>query len=85
MEYYLITFANTHSALTAQKYLQDKLIFQTIPTLREISASCGISLKIKSADYDQMNEYINEFPLDENMYTIYYITENQISQIIGNS
>lgn len=44
-EYYLFTFESTHSAIKAQKLLSG-LNAVTMPTLREISASCGISLKV---------------------------------------
>ena len=45
-EYYLFTFDSTHYAIKAQKLLSD-LDPVTMPTLREISASCGISLKVR--------------------------------------
>ena len=44
-EYYLFTFDSTHYAIKAQKLLSG-LNAVTMPTLREISASCGISLKV---------------------------------------
>lgn len=81
MEYYLITFENTHSAMATQKFLKDKLIFHTIPTLREISASCGISLKISSDYIDIIKEQFKFIPLDRAMYHVYHITESQISEI----
>ena len=45
-EYYLFTFDSTHYAIHAQKLLKD-LEPVIMPTLREISASCGISLKVQ--------------------------------------
>lgn len=45
-EYFLFTFDSTHYAIKAQKLLHDLKVI-TMPTLREISASCGISLKVQ--------------------------------------
>ena len=40
-EYGLLTFSSTHTALRAEVLLRD-LNVRMMPTLREISASCGI-------------------------------------------
>ena len=47
--YALFAFDSTHSAIAAQKVLQS-LSAIVIPTLREISASCGVSIKLSLAD-----------------------------------
>jgi len=44
--YYLVVFDSTNQAIAAQKLLQD-LDVTVMPTLREISASCGMSLRIR--------------------------------------
>ena len=51
MQYFLFVFPNTHSAIAAQKHLEGKVRFSVMPTLREISNSCGISLRIKEPDF----------------------------------
>ena len=43
-EYGLLTFDSTHTALRAE--LLRELSVRMMPTLREISASCGISLRL---------------------------------------
>ncbi len=48
-EYVLFTFDSTHSAIAAQRLLAD-LSPVLMPTLREISASCGMSLRLRSED-----------------------------------
>jgi hypothetical protein len=45
-EYLLIAFNSTHAAIEAQKLLKE-LNPAVMPTLREISASCGISLRLE--------------------------------------
>lgn len=81
MEYYLITFSSTHAAIAAQKYLEGKLVFHVMPTLREISGSCGISLKIDSASYASILEYMRLFPNGEKMYKIYFISPGEIREM----
>lgn len=76
MDYYLITFSNTHSAIAAQKFLTGKLDFLVMPTLREISNSCGISLKIISASLEQIETYMVQFESDHSMYNIYLVYKN---------
>jgi hypothetical protein len=45
--YCLITFPNTHSALQAEKVLQEaEAAFIIIPVPRAISSGCGLSIKI---------------------------------------
>ena len=48
-EYGLLTFSSTHTALRAEVLLRD-LNVRMMPTLREISASCGISLRLRPED-----------------------------------
>ncbi|MDD2620595.1 MAG: DUF3343 domain-containing protein [Syntrophomonadaceae bacterium] len=51
----LITFASTSHALKAEKVLKsNEAEFMIIPTLREISTSCGLSIKILE---DSINHY----------------------------
>lgn len=75
MEYYLLTFSNTHGAITAQKYLKDRLSFYVMPTLREISGSCGISLKITGHSIETIRCLMKCFPVNQAMYEIYLVTD----------
>lgn len=46
--YYLITFSTTHYAISAQNCLRGKVSFTIMPTLREITESCGISMRFQT-------------------------------------
>lgn len=48
----LITFASTHSAMKSEKILAEMKPIM-MPTLRQISTSCGMSLKIEKENYDR--------------------------------
>lgn len=46
-DYCLLTFSSTSQALKAEEYLKNmEAEFIIIPTLREITASCGLSIKM---------------------------------------
>ncbi|GAW93682.1 DUF3343 domain-containing protein [Calderihabitans maritimus] len=54
-EFWVITFSSTHDALHADKVLrQQNLPYLLIPTPREISRGCGISVKLSGADLKQV-------------------------------
>lgn len=47
-DYSLMTFSGTAHALKAEKLLKTaEFDFMVIPTLREISSSCGLSVKLR--------------------------------------
>lgn len=57
--YYLLAFNSTHDAVAAEKYLLTRLNVTMMPTLRKITASCGISVRIEEADFDQLKEMLD--------------------------
>lgn len=82
MEYYLITFSNTHTAIAAQKYLEGNLTYQVMPTLREISNSCGISLKVTTASCKEIMTCMKQCPIEKGMYKIYMVKGELIQEIV---
>lgn len=83
-EYGLFTFATTSYALKAEKVLKAaEAEFMVIPTLREISSSCGLSVKFMP---DKLEEYASQ--LINNQVTIeaaYQVrregTRNKVKQV----
>ncbi|HWP97524.1 MAG TPA: DUF3343 domain-containing protein [Syntrophomonadaceae bacterium] len=72
----LFTFATTSQALKAEKVLQAiQAEFLVIPTLREISASCGLSIKFRLEDGLQFYDLLlnNKIQIDG----IYQVQKNQ--------
>lgn len=65
MSYYLITFKNTHTAISGEKILKEKG-FQVVvmPTPTSITKSCGISIRINKEDFEKVSELIKENVLD---------------------
>lgn len=72
-EFYVIAFESTHYAIMIEKKLKDRYDIQTIPTPREITASCGLSIRFKEEILqDIINELINE-NVDMSLLNIYKI------------
>ncbi|ABR46271.1 conserved hypothetical protein [Alkaliphilus metalliredigens QYMF] len=47
--FYVVVFDSTHHAISAEKQLKkEKIAFNVIPTPREITASCGLSIKFNA-------------------------------------
>lgn len=71
-EYGLFTFATTTHALKAEKVLQKAgMDFVIMPTPREISASCGLSIKVVPEKWEIYADALlaNQVKID-GMYTI---------------
>lgn len=60
-EYFFISFDSTSYALQAESFLKDsKLALAVIPTPREVTESCGLSIKIDKNDVTLVKEIICE-------------------------
>lgn len=72
-DYYLLTFANTHAAMMAEGILKGLFEITIIPTLREISAGCGISISIKASDIENALKQLKTAKFDETRMDIYRV------------
>lgn len=50
----MLTFSTTHDAIRAEEILGEVMPVAVMPTLRQVSASCGISLRIEEADWPRL-------------------------------
>ncbi|WP_338561072.1 DUF3343 domain-containing protein [Paraclostridium sordellii] len=65
-EMYIVAFNSTHHAIRTDKVLNEKDIkVTTLPTPREISSSCGISVRFLELDMDTV---INSLEENEILY-----------------
>lgn len=54
-EMYIVSFNSTHHAIRTDKLLEENNIKSTtLPTPREITASCGISIRFLQEDLDNL-------------------------------
>lgn len=77
MKYYLFTFKSTFEAMKCEKILEKTMSVLTVPTLREITVSCGISLKISETNYKKALKIIQENEINASIYEIYGIGKNK--------
>lgn len=60
-EMYIVSFNSTHHAIRTDKLFEEKGIKSTtLPTPREITASCGISIRFLYEDIEKVREIIEE-------------------------
>ena len=78
-EYYLITFESTHAAISTEKLLKPAEI-TIMPVPRFISASCGISVRIRPDKKAEAEEiFRNESRLGTEEYAYYHIKKDRAS------
>lgn len=57
--FYVISFDSTHHAIRAEKLFKEhNLNIRMMPTPREITASCGLSIRFEVADLDEVEDII---------------------------
>ena len=81
--YYLLSFASTTYALEAQKYLEGSINFTTMPTLRSITVSCGISLRIEIKDFNILIDLLSKNMEIRRKCRLYRITKGTLIEEIG--
>lgn len=59
-EFYVIAFDSTHYAIRTEKMLKSDFKVDMIPTPREISVSCGLSIKFSEEVLEGILETLNE-------------------------
>ena len=75
--YYMLSFDSTHAAMRAEQYLKAKISVCAMPTLRAVSAGCGISLRIEEGEYPKLEHALkNEYPENAQPYRLYLVTPN---------
>jgi len=79
-EFYIISFDSTHKAIKTEREL-NKLDVELIPTPREISASCGLSLKFYKKDSEYILNYFNS--IDNSGMNVYIINKNNGEKVIN--
>lgn len=73
--FYVVSFNSTHHAIRTEKLLMAEGIkITTLPTPREIAASCGLSIRFELADLDKINSIMEENSLERR--GIFHISKN---------
>ncbi len=79
--YYLLVFSNAHAALSAERSLMSRLPVRVVPTLRQISASCGISLRVEEGDYSELALALGQGAVEAGAYRLYRVEGPQVREL----
>lgn len=72
---YIITFNSTHHAIMFEKILKElNLRVRTIPTPREISSSCGLSITFEEIELDKVKQKLDEHNI--NYYGVFKVNKS---------
>lgn len=71
--YYMLSFESTHAAMAWEKALSGRVPVRTMPTLRQVSASCGISLRVEAEDLPALLVFLREGPRPEPAARTFYV------------
>ena len=76
-EYYLLTFESTHAAISTEKLLRPAEI-TIMPVPRFISASCGISIRIRPDKREKAEDiFRKDSKLDAEEYAYYHVVRGK--------
>lgn len=78
-EYYLYTFESTHGAISSHKLLKEHMDAVIMPVLREITASCGMSVRVAPEDFSLSLKLMRESSDTE--FNLYHVTGKQPLQL----
>ena len=72
--YWLFAFDSPHAAISAQRLLAECGAV-VMPTLRSITASCGMSLRLRDEVIDQAKQIMKASTIDPALYRLYRVEQ----------
>ncbi len=72
--YWLFAFDSPHAAISAQRLLSGCGAV-VMPTLRSITASCGMSLRVKDGSIEEAKRIMRESNIDPTLYRLYRVEQ----------
>lgn len=79
--YYLLTFESTHDAIASEKALGPRFPVAIMPTLRQITAACGISLRVETPFYAALQNALEERAIPSGSYRLYAVQGAEIAEV----
>ncbi|SHH32759.1 DUF3343 domain-containing protein [Clostridium grantii] len=68
--FYVISFDSTNHAMQTEKNIMKHFEIAIIPTPREITRSCGLSIKIFSLDIEKIIDYVKKLTFTYGLYSV---------------
>lgn len=72
--YWLFAFDSPHAAIAAQRLLSSCGAV-VMPTLRSITASCGMSLRMKNETIEEAKQIMRASSIDPALYRLYRVEQ----------
>ena len=72
--YWLFVFDSPHAAIAAQRLLSSCGAV-VMPTLRSITASCGMSLRMKNETIEEAKQIMRASSIDPALYRLYRVEQ----------
>ena len=79
--YYMLSFRSTHYAMLMEARLRDALPLSTMPTLREVTQSCGISLRVEEEHLPLLFAALPKTGVPREAYTLYRVDPSGVRQV----
>lgn len=73
--YQLLAFDSTHAAMAAERALKTRMPVTVMPTLRQITAACGISLRIEDGDGPVLDGALKDGLVPPGAYRRYQVVD----------
>lgn len=75
--YYMVSFSSTHHAMRAEQFLKARVSVCTMPTLRAVTNSCGISLRVEEDEAFQLKSALMDgFPVPRGYYRVFNVADS---------
>ena len=68
--FYVLSFDSTSHAIQSEKRIKESFEIVTIPTPREISGSCGLSIKFLSSDPERIKAFVLQLSVPCSLYRL---------------
>lgn len=76
----VVVFESTHDAIKTEKAIKKELKVELIPTPREISASCGLSVKFGLDETEAVRKIVTELGTDrKRMFKLDYDNNERVA------
>ena len=79
--YFMLSFRSTHYAMLMEARLKDAVPLSTMPTLREVTQSCGISLRVEEEHFPLLFAVLPKIGVPRDTYTLYRVDPSGVRQV----